>query len=594
MKRIDRIFLYACLIITNTFLVTTVNAATFDVNTTEDTIDTNVWDTTCADVSGNCSLRAAMMQAITLTEDSIINLPGGTYNLTVPAADPDYGDASVGDLDLSTNEVTINGDGADTTIINGGGYEVVFDLYYSGGTLRLNDLTVSNADAAAFINTGTLTAANCVFSDLNYAAFFSSNNSRISLATSILTQIGDGNYQGIAISQDSVLVLYETSMHAINSYDAAVYVATGGTATIINSAIYNNSSRALNVEGSAFVGNSTFTGNTATGNGGGINVVSGGSVQLFSSTIAGNTADSDGDGSGVGGGFYVASGGTLAMRNTLVATNGSGVAGGPDCSVAGTFTSNDYNFIEDLAECGVSVAAHDLTGLDPRLSTLADNGGPTPTMALLVGSPAIDGGNPANCVFRSTTLPVDQRGTGFDRHIDGNKDGIATCDIGAYEHAELPDTESSCADTLDDDLDGLTDCSDDDCASATECQPVPTDTDSDTGTDTTASTGTESDTDTSTESETETETMTDSSTDSGENNSDDETSTDTESGGGSDSDTTNDDADPAESIITPTSSGCALITAQHPSESGNNHFPIVLFILGIFTVMTLGRRSSTC
>jgi hypothetical protein len=74
---------------------------------------------------------------------------------------------------------------------------------------------------------------------------------------------------------------------------------------------------------------------------------------------------------------------------------------------------------------GAGFSASDLVGtslnpLDPRLGPLQDNGGPTPTMALLPGSPAIDAGG-------LTDSEWDQRGPGYPRLVNG------TTDIGAYE-----------------------------------------------------------------------------------------------------------------------------------------------------------------
>jgi hypothetical protein len=77
--------------------------------------------------------------------------------------------------------------------------------------------------------------------------------------------------------------------------------------------------------------------------------------------------------------------------------------------------------------------------VNPLLGPLQNNGGTTPTHALLANSPAIDAGN--NCVFLATcpsgvplfALLTDQRGEGFTRNADGNGDTIQVVDIGAFE-----------------------------------------------------------------------------------------------------------------------------------------------------------------
>jgi len=72
--------------------------------------------------------------------------------------------------------------------------------------------------------------------------------------------------------------------------------------------------------------------------------------------------------------------------------------------------------------------------VDPQLAPLGDNGGPSQTHALLGGSPALDAANPAGCTdAQGQTLTIDQRSSG--RTVDGDGDGTARCDVGAFELA---------------------------------------------------------------------------------------------------------------------------------------------------------------
>jgi hypothetical protein len=90
-------------------------------------------------------------------------------------------------------------------------------------------------------------------------------------------------------------------------------------------------------------------------------------------------------------------------------------------------TSKGYNLSSD-STCNFS-GAGDLNNTNPMLGPLQNNGGPTATMALLSGSPAIDAGNPTGCTDgQGHLLKTDQRG----RPRPDTED-ISGCDMGAYE-----------------------------------------------------------------------------------------------------------------------------------------------------------------
>ncbi|HSM54865.1 MAG TPA: choice-of-anchor Q domain-containing protein [Candidatus Sulfomarinibacteraceae bacterium] len=94
--------------------------------------------------------------------------------------------------------------------------------------------------------------------------------------------------------------------------------------------------------------------------------------------------------------------------------------------------SSGHNLADDTS-CGFDTVTGDVITTQPGLAELADNGGPTLTHALLAGSPAIDAGHPAICP------QSDQRGVA--RPLDGNGDGLARCDIGAFEKEREDDPD---------------------------------------------------------------------------------------------------------------------------------------------------------
>lgn len=137
---------------------------------------------------------------------------------------------------------------------------------------------------------------------------------------------------------------------------------------------------------------------------------------------------------GTGGGVRVGSGGAT-FENTIIAgntaANGTGDNSSPPTSapnVDGSVTSNGHNLLGNTTGATGFTGIGDQTNANPMLAALADNGGPTHTMALGIGSPAIDAG-----VASGAT--TDQRGT--PRTVDDpgvtNTGGSDGTDIGAYE-----------------------------------------------------------------------------------------------------------------------------------------------------------------
>lgn len=194
----------------------------------------------------------------------------------------------------------------------------------------------------------------------------------------------------------------------------------GGTVTITNSTFVNNDSSAfagaIDNGGTMTITNSTITNNSASTYGGGISNEN--TMTITNSTISGNSAVSG------GGGILLTSSTSLSISGSIVAENTS-TNPNNDCANYGTITDNGYNMDSDSSCFTASTSKHG----NPQLSTLASNGGPTQTMALQQGSPAIDQVPLASCP------PTDQRGNA--RPDDASE---TACDIGAYESSYAAST----------------------------------------------------------------------------------------------------------------------------------------------------------
>ena len=176
-----------------------------------------------------------------------------------------------------------------------------------------------------------------------------------------------------------------------------------------------------NLLGTLTLVNSTIAGNTATQYGGGIDNV--GLLTAINDTIAYNVVASGGAGGGL-----VNTGGTANLYNTIVVDNylGSSTSGSAG-DIAGTVsTTSAYNLIGIGGAGGLT---NDVNGnqvgvssTTANLGVLANNGGPTETIALLPNSTAI--GTGSSSIVGVTVPATDQR---------GEPRPAGSIDIGAYQ-----------------------------------------------------------------------------------------------------------------------------------------------------------------
>lgn len=327
------------------------------VDTTSDVFD--------GDLSpGNRSLREMIFEANTQDgpDSIVVQLPTGSVI------------SLAGDIDI-TEDVTLQGPGADLVTIDGNGLDRLFDVSGDDVTISGLRLTGGNAPLTEF---GGL------------VRYFGSGELRFS---NVLADNGSALTGGaVSAISGSLFVVNSTFTNSVaSSIGGAIYASSGvDEVTLVNSTLTENTANrgaAIHV-GSVdlTIDSSTIVANTAVTSGGGLRheLNPTDDFELTNSILALNTAPSDPN-------LDPGPSGQIDIRSSLI-----GDVSGTSLTPTGLTADSDGNLFGSAAD-----------PIDPLLGPLGDNGGSVPTMLPSAGSPALESGD-------ATRLPLDR----FD--IDGD------------------------------------------------------------------------------------------------------------------------------------------------------------------------------
>ncbi len=396
--------------------------------------------------SGDLTLRQAVKLANVLGRTESI-----TFSPTVFAA-PQTITLTVGQLELSAGSPTITGPAAGVSI--SGGANRVFQID-SGVTATLSGLTITGGSAAVgggLYNSGTATLTSCTIANnsASQGGGGLANFGTVSFTNCTISGNSAGDWGGGVENYNSAtLTACTISGNSVGSgglggglgdfaFGATGQVASltltactisGNTAGVNGGGLYNGGSGIHQPGVVATLTNCTIADNTAWRGGGLANIDT---LNLADCTITGNLA-AGGNGSG---GLYNAQG-SASLCDTIVGGN-TNTAVGAASDIGGAAASSvtgSYNLIGTGGSGGLATANHNQLNVPSAqllLGTLGNYGGPTATIPLLPGSPAIAAGIPLSGVT------TDQRGV--DRFA---RTGSGLVDIGAFESQGFTITVSS-------------------------------------------------------------------------------------------------------------------------------------------------------
>jgi hypothetical protein len=349
------------------------------------------------------ALAASVMMVVVLAS------PAHANNLTVivgPDEQNTNGECSLREAIINANQ---NDQSGSTDCAAGEGEDTI-SISGTGATLALTSQLPPITDAAGLTiegNMSTIDGQNKVrVFEVASGAELTLNNLTVANGSAIL---GGGIFNG------GTLTVSNSTISGNSASNNAGGIFNGGALTVSNSTISGNSASnnagGIGNGGVLTVSNSTISGNSASANGGGISSFT--DLTVSNSTISGNSAAGEGDG--------ILNNSRATLKNTIVANS-------PSACFGSTHITDDGGNLDSGTSCGFNPANNSLSGVDPLLGPLADNGGPTQTHALQRPSAAIDAA--VECPPPAT----DQRGV--------SRPQGAACDIGAFEFVPPPDTEA--------------------------------------------------------------------------------------------------------------------------------------------------------
>ena len=362
-------------------------------------------------VSSASDLATALSTAQGNGDNDTINIQTGTY----------YGNFTFTGTD--NRSLTIIGANKDTTILNGNGNDMVLYIDNTAGThVTVQNLTFTNGDSTSATglagglyvatSTGSVSITNCIFNG---------NHSFIGGGAMATTDSGAITISHNTFSNNSLVPSF------IYAGGGAFILTNSGLITVENNIFTNNigagiGGGALIISGNGIVNciNNVFSNNQSDLDGSGVELsIDTGIINFINNTITNNQADNEGGGAYL---YFGDSAGTMNLYNNIIW--GNTAIAGDDILLEGSGTLNLYNNdFHDMDTSDFSGTLHQGDNLDTDPSFVS-----TTDLHLQASSPVIDQGY--NSAPSIPTLDLD----GNQRIVDGDGDGNAIVDMGAYEY----------------------------------------------------------------------------------------------------------------------------------------------------------------